>query len=487
MKPERRLVLAATVMATFMAAVESTIVATAMPTIVAELGDFHLFSWVFAAYLLTQAVSVPVYGRLSDLYGRKRVFFAGASLFLAGSTLCGFAHDMLSLIVWRALQGLGAGAVQPIAYMIIADIYTPAERARIQGYLSAIFGVAALVGPSLGALLVELAWWPVVFWINIPIGATAIAMLAVFFREQPRPRRHQIDYLGSILLMAGSGLLMMAVVQAHSLSRLVLAACLALGSAALAVLVWHERRVAEPILPMGLWRNRVLALSCLGSFTIGAVMISVSAFLPTYVQGVMGRSASSAGIALGAMSVSWAVASIAAGRIMIRTSYRVTAVFGSIALIIGGIGFVTMVPGSGTGWAASCALIVGIGLGFCNTTNLVSAQAASGASGRGSATSSTMFMRIAGQSTAAAVCGAIVNSSLHFLSHREDVIDPLMNPAVRHSLPAAEVAELVYALSTALNHVFITLAILGIVALALGLALPSRLGARDIIVDRRAS
>ena len=150
----RTVVLAACMMATFMAAVESTIVATAMPTIVGDLGDFHLFSWVFAAYMLTQAVSVPVYGRLADLYGRKRMFFMGAGLFLVGSTLCGFANGMLSLIAFRFIQGIGAGAVQPIAYTIVADIYTPTERARIQGLLSGVFGVAAIIGPTLGGILV---------------------------------------------------------------------------------------------------------------------------------------------------------------------------------------------------------------------------------------------------------------------------------------------------------------------------------------------
>jgi len=187
--PEGRgLILAAAVMATFMTAVESTIVATAMPTIVADLGDFHLFSWVFGVYLLMQAVTVPIYGRLADLYGRKRVFFFGAGLFLVGSTLCGFASSMTMLIACRALQGLGAGAVQPVAYTIVGDIYTPAERARVQGYLSSVFGVAAIAGPSLGAFLVEHASWSIVFWVNLPIGAVAIAMIAAFLREPPRFR-----------------------------------------------------------------------------------------------------------------------------------------------------------------------------------------------------------------------------------------------------------------------------------------------------------
>ena len=189
----RRLVLAACLMATFMAAVESTIIATAMPTIVAELGGFSLFSWVFAVYLLTQAGSIPVYGRLADIYGRKQVFYVGAGLFLVGSALCGFANNMIVLILFRAVQGLGAGGVQPIATTILGDIYAPTERAHVQGLVSSVFGVAAVLGPSLGAFLVEQVSWQLVFWVNLPIGVAAIVMVAAFLDEpvehRPAPDR----------------------------------------------------------------------------------------------------------------------------------------------------------------------------------------------------------------------------------------------------------------------------------------------------------
>src|SRR5580692_6099521 len=213
----RTLVLAACLMATFMAAVESTIVATAMPTIVAELGGFSLFSWVFAIYLLSQAVSIPIYGRLADIYGRKAVFFAGAGLFLVGSTLCGFAPSMLWLIGFRALQGIGAGGVQPIAMTICGDIYTPSERAKVQGLISSVFGVAAVAGPSLGAYLVQHAAWQVVFWINLPVGAAAITMIATFLKENVESRQHRIDYLGSILLVVTIGAFMIALVQGSAM------------------------------------------------------------------------------------------------------------------------------------------------------------------------------------------------------------------------------------------------------------------------------
>ena len=192
-------------MAIVLTATEGSIVATAMPTIVANLGGFHLFSWAFAAFLLTQAVSIPIYGRLADLYGRKPVFFAGTSLFLMASLLCGFAWGMGSLIFFRALQGAGAGAIQPIATTIVGDIYTPAERARVQGYLSGVFGIAAIFGPPLGAFLVQYVSWSFVFWINLPIGAVSFAMLSLFLSEQRQQRSHRIDYTGSACLVSAPG------------------------------------------------------------------------------------------------------------------------------------------------------------------------------------------------------------------------------------------------------------------------------------------
>src|SRR6478736_2613885 len=372
----RSLILAACMMATFMAAVENTIVGTAMPSIVAALGDFHLFSWVFVAYLLFQAVSIPIYGRLSDLYGRKRVFFAGAGVFLLGSTLCGFATDMYWLIAFRALQGMGAGAIQPLAYAIVGDIYTPSERAKVQGFLSSVFGVSAVVGPTLGAFLVEHASWQAVFWVNLPIGALAMTMLGAFLREQPHHKPPKIDYIASLLLTVGAGALMLAMIQAAQLAVWLLAVLAAVGVAALWLLVRHERHAPAPMLPIRFWTNRVIALGNFGSFAIGAVMMSVTGFLPTYLQGVMGRGTSAIGAAVAAMSISWAVASVLAGRLMLRTSYRASAMLGGTMLALGSAVLVLMTPQSSVAWAVLGALLVGIGMGSCNTTYLVSVQGA---------------------------------------------------------------------------------------------------------------
>src|SRR6516165_8773928 len=449
--------MAAVMMATFMAAMESSIVATAMPTIVAELGGFHLFSWAFAAYLLTQAVMVPIYGRLADLYGRKRVFFAGTSVFLLGSLLCGCAWGMVPLVLFRALQGAGAGAIQPIATTIIGDIYAPVERARMQGYVSGVFGVAAIIGPTLGAFVVEHVSWSLVFWVNLPIGAATFLMFGLFLHERREPRRHRIDYLGSVLLILGVGAPMLALVQVGNSDGVTLAALAVGGVIALAALAAHERRAAEPMLPVALWRNRVVAVGCLAGFFNGALMMAISGFLPTYVQGAMGRDAIASGVVLAASSVSWAFASMAAGRLMIRTSYRLAATIGGVFLVVGGLVLITLEPTSGLLWAGTGAFLLGVGMGFCNTAFIVSIQASVGWSERSTATSTTMFMRIVGNSLGAAIFGAILNFGVYSrVPDAGDAVNRLMSPAARQSLGAAEIARLTEAVGSSLHVVYLS-------------------------------
>jgi EmrB/QacA subfamily drug resistance transporter len=473
----RRLVLAAVMMAIFMAAIDISIVATAMPTIVAALGGFQLFSWTFAAYLLAQAVTIPIYGRLADLYGRKHVFFAGASLFLLGSTLCGFAWGMVPLILFRALQGAGAGAIQPIATTIVGDIYGPAERARIQGYISGVWGVAAIIGPILGAFLVQHVSWSFVFWINLPIGAATFVMFSRFLHEHQQRHRHRIDYLGSVLMVLGAGGIMLALMQVGNSGEVVTIAGLVLvGAIALTALAAHERSAPEPLLPLNLWRNRVVVIGCLAGFTNGALMMSLSAFLPTYVQGAMGRSPTAAGIALAASSVSWTFASIASGRLMIRTSYRLAAGIGGVCLVAGSLVLMTLNPSDSLLWVGTGALLNGIGMGFCNTAFIVSTQASVGWNERGMATSSMMFMRMVGSSVGAAVFGAIVNFGIHRqLPEAGDAVNRLMQPAARQMLDAGELTRLTEAIASSVHIVYVIAALVAVLSFGLALALPARL------------
>ncbi|MGC2198856.1 MAG: MDR family MFS transporter [Stellaceae bacterium] len=475
-RTRRRLVMAAVMLAIFMVATDAYIVATAMPTIVADLGGFRLFSWVFTAFLLAQAVTIPIYGRLADLYGRKRVFFAGTSVFLLGSLLCGCAWSMQALVLFRALQGIGAGAIQPIVTTIIGDIYAPVERARMQGYVSGMFGIAAIIGPTLGAFVVEHVRWSLVFWVNLPIGAATFVMFGLFLHEHREPRRHRIDYLGSAILMLGVGAPMLALVQAGEADRVTLGGLGLAGAVALAALVAHERRAAEPMLPLHLWRSRVVAVGCLAGFFNGALMMGVSGFLPTFVQGAMGRDATAAGVVLAASSVSWAFASMAAGRLMIRTSYRLSASIGGLCLVIGSIVLILLTPASGLLWASSGAFLLGVGMGFCNTAFIVSIQASVGWSERGMATSSAMFMRIVGQSVGAAVFGAILNLGVYRkLPEAGDAVNRLLSPAARQTLGAAEIARLTEAVGQSLHVVYIIAGLVAVVSLILALALPPRL------------
>ena len=468
--------MAAVMLAIFMTANDAYIVATAMPTIVADLGGFRLFSWAFAAYMLAQAVTIPIYGRLADLYGRKRVFFAGTSVFLLGSLLCGFAWAMVPLVWFRALQGAGAGAIQPIATTIIGDIYAPVERARMQGYVSGVFGIAAVIGPTLGAFAVEHIGWSLVFWVNIPIGAATFVMFALFLREHRQPQRHRIDYLGSGLLILGVGAPMLALVLVGHADGLTVAALGVIGVLALAALAGHERRAAEPMLPLTLWRNRVVAVGCLAGFFNGAVMMAISGFLPTYVQGAMGLTATAAGVALAASSVSWAFASMASGRLMIRTSYRLAASVGGVCLVAGSLVLIAMEPASGLMWAAAGAFLLGIGMGFCNTAFIVSTQASVAWSERGMATSSAMFMRIVGNSVGAAVFGAILNIGIYRqVPEAADAVNRLMAPATRQSLGVDQIARLSEAVGSSLHVVYVIAGLVAVVSLILALCLPARL------------
>jgi len=280
----RPLVLTACMLSMFMAAVEVTIVATAMPSIIADLGGFSLLGWVFAIYLLTQAITVPIYGRLADLYGCRKMFFIGTALFLGGSVLCGFAPSLVWMIAFRALQGLGAGAITPVATTLIANIYGPHERAKAQGYLASVWGVSAIVGPLLGAFIVQHFHWSVVFWINLPIGIVAMLILAKYLPAEESRKTHALDLAGTGLLSLAVAAMLLALLQAESLGYYSLL-LVGLAVMASALLVRQEKRAPEPLFPLSLWQNKVVVAGNIGGIVIGASMMGISAFLPTYVQG----------------------------------------------------------------------------------------------------------------------------------------------------------------------------------------------------------
>ena len=468
-------VLGATMATILIAAVEGTIIATVMPTIVGKLGGFDFLSWAFTAYLLTQAVTIPIYGRLADLFGRKRVLLTAIGLFLIGSVLCGFAWNMPSLIAFRALQGIGAGGLVPIAQTIIGDLFTAAERARIQGWLSSIWAFGAIIGPLLGAFLIDHTIWPMVFWVNVPIGGFAAVLLMLTLREDIRHRKHRIDYLGSVLMMLATSILMFALVDAARLRLDVFAGLVIAAVILLAVFLRHERRAPEPMLPLALWRNSIIAGGNVTFLALGAILMGSTAFLSLYVQGVMGRSALIAGFALGAPSVAWPIGSMLGGRLMLYASYRAAVIAGAVPFVAGSLMMIALNPASSALWAAAGAGLIGIGMGFTNNTFQVAIQSSVDWNQRGIATSTTVFARIIGQALGAAAFGGLLNASVPVSVASPEVVARALDPSLRHGLPASVLTPVMQALAHGLHNVYLIIGLLVLLVASMAIHLPAGL------------
>jgi EmrB/QacA subfamily drug resistance transporter len=472
----RKVVFLAMVMAIFMVSVEATIVATAMPTIVGDLGGLRYFSWVFGAYLLTQAVTIPIYGRLADFYGRKALLITAIIIFLAGSILSGFAHTMFSLILFRALQGIGAGGVQPVAITIVGDMYQGRERAKVQGFLSSTWAFSAVVGPLLGAFLIQHFGWPIIFWLNVPVGIACIAVVLRVFHENVERVAHRIDYAGSLLLAAGVGTLMYVLVMAGNMPLEPAAALATVAVLFLAVLVWHELRAPEPMMPLFLYKIRIILVANLGNFFLGAMMMGITAFMPTFVQGAMGRPAVIAGSVLGSIFIGWTCGSLTGARLQLHFSYRNSAIAGTVPMLTGAVILTTLTAGSNIAFAYGGIMLLGLGFGIINSVFVISTQGAVTWTLRGAATSSNIFLRQVGQSIGSAVFGAVFNIGVYSrIPHAGTVVGQLMDPARRGQIAPLDLARDANAIATSLHEVYFILLCLAIVATGLVLAFPPNL------------
>jgi EmrB/QacA subfamily drug resistance transporter len=474
-RPVRReLVIAAMLISTFMAAVEVTVISTAMPTIVAELGGFSLFSWAFGAYLLTQAVVTPLYGRLADSYGRKRVYLASAGLFLAGSLLCGCAWSMVSLILFRAMQGIGGGGLVPLATTIIGDVSEPADRPRMMGYVSGIWGISAIAGPLLGAFFVNSLGWQFVFWVNLPIGLLAMAMVARFLHEPPHAARHApIDLPGAALLIVGIGAVMLALVQIETLDAGELTGLVVLGLAALGAFAWRERRVADPLLPAHLLRRRMILAANASALLCGSLLLGMSAFLPTWVQGVVGGDALEAGIVLGVLCVCWTLATLVMSRHLARLSFRPVAVIASLVLVAGNIGLLFVAAGQNVIWLCAVCVTIGIGLGINSLVFVIAVQSGVPRADRGRAMALFYFSRLIGQALGAAAFGGMLNRGLERAAPgTHDIVRSLVDAPRRAALALPELDRLVATLAAALHSVYVLAGIIAVGVLLVALAVP---------------
>ena len=318
LRSERGPVLIGLMLSTALVALDATIIATAVPSIVRDLGGFSQFPWLFSIYLLAQAVLVPIYGKLADVVGRRPVLFFGIGVFVLGSLLCGLAWSMPTLIAARAVQGIGAGAILPMTVTVVGDLYSVEERARVQGYVASVWGISSVVGPTLGGLFAEYLSWRWIFFINLPLGALAAWMLARAFRESVERHPHQMDVLGAVLLTTGFSLLILGLLEggvAWDWTSPVSLAVFAGAAVALVLMVLVERRAAEPVLPLWVFSRRVLLGGNLASVSVGVVLIGLVSYVPTYVQGVLGTGALVAGFALAAMTLGWPIAAALSGRV----------------------------------------------------------------------------------------------------------------------------------------------------------------------------
>lgn len=479
----RKIVLASIMLAMFMAAIEATIVATAMPSIVADLGGFSLFSWVFSVFLLAQAVTIPIYGKLADLYGRKPVFTFGVIFFLIGSVLCGFAQTMNTLILFRLIQGLGAGAVQPIATTIVGDIFTITERAKIQGYISSVWGVSSIIGPALGAFFVQYVHWSWIFWINVPIGLFAVAGIWLYLGEVVHKQEHQIDYFGSALIFISISALMVVFIQTGTVWTWTSAPVLLLMGVfiiGIMLFILQEKRALEPIMPLGIWKDPLIVISNLATLTTGVVIIGISTFLPTYIQGVMAHSPIVAGFTLAFMSIGWPIAATLAGRLMLKYDFRWIAMIGGIWILIGTLFYITFRPERGWLWAGMGSFLVGIGMGLARTVFIVAIQNRVEWKMRGIATATNMFMNIVGNTIGAALLGGILNSYLSSYLKvvrgnqvlNLDVTNILLDPLKRKTLQPDVLQTMTSALASALHSVYLGLFIIAVLSLILVIFFP---------------
>ncbi|MFD7611099.1 MFS transporter [Streptomyces sp. NPDC059828] len=496
-------VVAALMLGMALAALDGTVVSTAVPQIVGELGGFSVFSWLFSGYLLAATVTIPVYGKLSDTFGRKPVLITGIVLFLVGSLLCGTAWSMTSLIAFRVVQGLGGGALQGTVQTIAADLYPLDERPKIQAKLSTVWAVSAVAGPAIGGLLTTYADWRWIFLINLPVGAVALWLVARHLNEparagtgdasrtetaegagtgtgcragtggavRERGTPPRVDWPGALAVFVTGSLLLTALVQGGvawpwlSAPSITLLVCSAAGVAATVLI---ERRAAEPVIPGWVWRRRTIAAVNLALGALGLLMVAPAVFLPTYAQSVLGLGPVAAGFVLSVMTLSWPVSAAYANRLYTRIGFRNTAVIGIGAALLILLAFPLLLPYPGQAWQpALVMLLLGAALGIFQLPLIVSVQSTVPWAERGTATASVLFCRQVGQSVGAALFGALANTVLASRIHDSGDPDGDLDTVARSLADArpGTSEHLRQAVDAAVDYVFLGAA--GAAALAL--------------------
>ena len=477
----------------FIAALEATVVGTAMPTVIASLGGLNHYSWVFSAYLVTSTVTVPVWGKLSDIYGRRLLYQIGIGIFLLGSILSGMSDTMTQLIIFRAIQGLGAGALVPLGMTIIGDIFTLEERAKMQAYFSGVWGLSSVVGPIVGGFITDQISWRWVFYINVPVGIVAALIIGFALKEPKLTEKPKIDYAGAGVLMLAISLLMLVLVEGSASVAILLSReniLLLLVSILLMVLfAWIEKRASDPIIPFNLFKNRTISVAIGAGFLAGVAMFGAISFVPLFAQGALGATATEAGSLLTPLMLSWVSMSVIGGRVLLKVGFRTITITGFIVLTAGFILLSMFQRDMARIWLYSDLALIGAGLGLTMLTLLIAVQQAVERTKLGVATSLNQFSRAIGGAFGVAIMGAFLtaglatqlnlaaqngNSSLTTEQAAAFAANPnaLIDPQAKASLPPETLNILQEAMAVSVHRVFWVGAILSLLALFVTFLLP---------------
>jgi EmrB/QacA subfamily drug resistance transporter len=458
------------VLATAMAALEATVVSTAMPSVVGDLGGIQLYAWVTTAYLLASSVTVPIYGKLADVYGRKPLLIFGVALFVFGSAASGAARSMTQLIVFRAIQGMGAGAMQPISLTVIGDIFDLAERSRIQGVFGAAWGLFGMIGPALGGFMVKHLSWRWVFYVNVPLGVATLVIILFALHESVEKKRRELDYLGAALLTSGLTALLLAT------SRSARGAAAWAGPLALVLLVAFlavERRAKEPVLPLAIFKRRIMVTSSISGAIIGGAMIATLTFVPLFVQAVLRLEPTQAGTAFTPMLVGWPIASALGGRLLPKVGFRPFVRLGLAITALSGVALALFGERGGLAGLQIITGAFGVGMGFANTALLIAVQTSVAWNERGIVTASTMFFRTIGGALAVSAMGGVLNTALaREASVSEELASRLLSPEGTRGLDPAQLEKVSGALALGIGWIFWIIAGSAIAAFVASLFFP---------------
>jgi len=473
---KRNFILAGLLLSTFMSAIEGTVTGPAGPAIVSHFGGMQLMSWIFTAYLLTMAVTTPIFGKISDIYGRKPVFIVGSIIFILGSLLCGLSQNMEQLIIFRAIQGIGAGAIVPVAFTIIGDIYPLEQRTKVQALISSIWGISSLIGPLLGGYFVDYWSWRWIFGFNVPFGLVSIVLIMRYLPKHTVTRKAKVDVAGALTFTIGVTALLFTMAtggQYYDWNSPLLIGCMVIAVVFLALFLIVEGKAEEPMLPLQLFRIRDIAVSSVANLLISSLLIGITTYTPLWIQGVLGKNATFSGLALAPMSIGWVLGSIAGGKMLLTAGSRKTTLIGVGAIVVSALGMAMMTGETSNMILLLLTFIYGIGFGYTSTVFTIIAQSSVGYNLRGSSTALNSFIRSLGQTIGVAAFGSWINIKIAALlkdtpgteSVSQADINKLLSPEESKNIAESLWLSMRSVLEGSLHSLFIIMAVISIISM----------------------